>query len=134
MAMVELIWDKDRSGTATAPTGASITVGERSDFSPDDLLAAAAAGGLMETFLGRAAGADVSILSYASAAHVTPTGPGHESHVVIRCYVVTTEGGSPADVERLLRASLHESPVGRMLGDAVTCQADIRCLCGACAR
>ena len=132
--MVELIWDKDRSGTATAPTGASMTVGERSDFSPDDLLAAAAAGGLMETFLDRAAGADVSILSYASASHVNPTGPGQAPQVVIRCYVVTTEGASPADVERLLRASLHDSPVCRMLRDAVTCQADIRCLCGACAR
>ena len=130
--MVELIWDKDRSGTATAPTGASITVGGRSDFSPDDLLAAAAAGGLMETFLDRAAGADVSILSYASASHVTD--PGQEPRVVIRCYVVTTEGASPVDVERLLRASLHDSPVCRMLRDAVTCQADIRCLCGACAR
>ena len=130
--MVELIWDKDRSGTATARTGASMTVGERSDFSPDDLLAAAAAGGLMEAFLDRAAGADVSILSYASASHVTD--PGQEPRVVIRCYVVTTEGASPADVERLLRASLHDSPVCRMLGDAVTCQADIRCLCGVCAR
>ena len=132
--MVELIWDKNRSGTATAPTGASITVGERSDFSPDDLLAAAAAGGLMEAFLDRAVGADVSILSYASASHVALTGLGQEPRVVIRCYVVTTEGSSTADVERLLRASLHDSPVCRMLGDAVTCQADIRCLCGACAR
>ncbi|HYN10928.1 MAG TPA: OsmC family protein [Vicinamibacterales bacterium] len=129
--MIELIWDRGRSGTATPPGGASITVGDASDFSPDDLAATAAAGCLMRTFLRRAEEVRVPILSYASAAHVeSPKGTG-PAQVVIRCYVVAAEGSSAPEIQSLLRESVSQSPICRMLGDCVTCQADIRCLCGA---
>jgi organic hydroperoxide reductase OsmC/OhrA len=131
--VIELIWDRGRSGTATAPTGASITVGEASDFSPDDLIAAAAAGCLMRTFLARASAAGVPVLSYASASHVETSGGVKTPQVMIRCYVVTTDSTSAPGVDELLLESLRESGVCQLLGDAVTCQADIRRLCGVCA-
>lgn len=131
--MIELIWDRGRSGTATAPSGASITVGDGSDFSPDDLLAASAAGCLMRTFLQESGEARVPILSYASASHVEALERSGPAHVVIRCYVVAAEGSSPSEIQGLLRKSVAESPICQMLGAGVTCQADIRCLRGACA-
>ena len=131
--MIELIWDRGRSGTATVQTGASITVGDASDFSPDDLLAASAAGCLMRTFLQESSEARVPILSYACASHVESVEHSAAARVVIRCYVVAAEGSSPSEIRALLRLSVAESPICRMLGDGLMCQADIRCLCGACA-
>ena len=131
--MVELIWDKERSAIVTVPTGASITVGDSSDFSPEDLLATAAAACLMRAFLGRAQAAGMPILSYASASYVE--GRRSESaRVILRCYVVIGEDGSPDDVRRLLKESLQESPVCSVLAGATECRADIRRLCGTCAR
>lgn len=132
--MIEFIWDRGRSGTATAPNGASITVGDAADFSPEDLIAAAAAGCLMRTFLRGADEADMPILSYASASHVGPSESDAHRRVVIRTYVVVPESASPRAVGDLLRDSITQSPICGMLGNSVTCQADIRRLCGTCAR
>jgi hypothetical protein len=131
--MNELIWDRGRSGTATAPSGASVTVGEASDFSAEDLAATAVAGCVMRTFLRRAEDSRVPILSFATASDVEPGDPPGQSRVVLRCYVVAAEGASHHQIEALLCESIGESPVCRMLGERVTWQADIRCLCGACA-
>jgi uncharacterized OsmC-like protein len=130
--MIELIWDRGRSGTVTAPSGASVTAGESSDFSPEDLAAAAVAGCLMRTFIQRAEDSAVPILSFAVASEVQPDDP-RRARVDVRCYVVAAEGASHRRIEELLEESVSESPVCRMLGELVTCQMDIRCLCGACA-
>lgn len=131
--MVELIWDKNGSGIATGPSGASITVGEASDFSPEDLMATAVAGCVMRSFLARAAVADVPILSYASASYVEGT-RASSARVVLRCYVVIGEDGSTAAVQKLLEAARRDSPVCSLLADSFECRADIRRLCGTCAR
>jgi organic hydroperoxide reductase OsmC/OhrA len=127
--VIELIWDKDASATVTGPSGASMTVGETSDFSPEDLTAVAAAACLMRTFLARARSRGESVLSYASTADVDVTRPGIP-RIVIRCYVVTTEGGAPSEIEAMLRESLRLSPVCRMMEGSVECDADVRRLCG----
>jgi uncharacterized OsmC-like protein len=131
--MVELIWDRGHSGTITAPSGASVTVGESSDFSPEDLAATAVGGCVMRTFLQRAEESHVPILSFATTADVEPCDRGGYARIVARCYVVAAEGASHRRIQELLRESVSESPICRMLGERVTCQADIRCLCGACA-
>jgi organic hydroperoxide reductase OsmC/OhrA len=132
--MIEFIWDRGRSGTATAPNGASMTVGDAADFSPEDLIATAAAGCLMRTFLRRADEAGMPVLSYASAASVGLDERDARPHVVIRTYVVVPESVPTREVEHLLHDSLTQSPIGGLLVDRVTCQADIRRLCGACTR
>jgi organic hydroperoxide reductase OsmC/OhrA len=131
---MELIWDKERSAIVTAPSGASITVGDTSDFAPEDLVAAAAAGCLMRTFLARAQAHGASVLSYASASYVGSTRPGSAPRVEIRCYVVTAEETSQLEIERLLSESILDAPVCRMLDGRIDCRADVRRLCGACAR
>ena len=129
--MVELIWDAARSGTLNAPMDRSVTIGDGADFSPEDLMAASVAGCLMRTFLDLADETGISVLSYGSAAEVdTSEDP---SRVIVRCYVVATDGVPDQIIRRLLRESVRASPVCRMLGGRIVCQPDIRCLRGACA-
>jgi uncharacterized OsmC-like protein len=130
-AVVELIWDAGRTATANAPVGTTITIGDGGGFSPDDLLAAAAAGCLMRTFLDLADQTGVPVLGYGSAADVDAS--ADPPRVVVRCYVVTTDGVPERTIRRLLRESIGASPVCRMLGGRLLCQPDIRCLRGACA-
>lgn len=124
--MVELLWDAGGTGTAIAKTGTAITIGQGADFSPEDLVAAAAAGCLMRTFLKLAGQAGVPVLSYGSASAVDAS--GGLSHVLVRCYVVTTGDTSDQTIRRLVRESVSASPVCRMLGGRVQCQLDVRCL------
>jgi uncharacterized OsmC-like protein len=128
--VVELIWDAGRTATATAPTGPSITIGDGGgDVSPEDLVAAAAAGCLMRTFLDLADETGVPVLSYGSASEVDAS--GDPPRVVVRSYVVTTDGVQEQTIRRLLRESISASPVCRMLDGRLLCQLDVRCLRGA---
>jgi len=129
--MVELVWDLSRVGTATAPSGASTTVGDDASFSPTDLLAMAAAGCHMRTFLRLAGDAHVPVLSYAATAHVDAAGPGPPC-VHVRAYVVAPEGVTEARVADLLDRASRTSPVSQTLGNRVRVQADVRVLGGSC--
>jgi uncharacterized OsmC-like protein len=104
--MVELVWDVSRVGTATAPSGASTTIGDDARFSPDDLLAMAAAGCHMRTFLRLAGDAEVPVFSYAATAHVEP-GNASPPRVHVRSYVVT-----PGDVSKVQVADLLDRAAG----------------------
>ena len=75
----------------------------------------------------------VPILSYASASYVD-RGHAGSGRVVLRSYVVISEDGSTADVQKLLEEAWHDSPVCSLLADSAECRADIRRLCGTCAR
>lgn len=130
--MVELIWDSGTTGTATARAGASITVGDTADFSPEDLVAAAVAGCLMRTFLERAGDAHVPILSFAATSRVERSDQRDSFPVLVRCFVVASADSSESEIHRLLQEALRGSPVCRMLGGRVVCQPDVRCLCDAC--
>ena len=130
--MIELIWDAASVGTATTLVGASITIGEAADFSPEDLVAAAAAGCVMRTFLRLADDARIPILGYTAVSRIESPEPEAASKVRVRCSVVTSEDVSEAEVRRLLREAVNASPISHMLGGRVVCQADVRCLCGAC--
>lgn len=129
--MIELIWDAASVGTATTTAGASITIGDAADFAPEDLVAVAAAASLMRTFLKLADAAGVPVFSYAAASHVESSGSA-SSHVLVRCSVVSSGDVSEAELRRLLQEATDASPVCRMLAGRVVCQADVRCLCGAC--
>jgi uncharacterized OsmC-like protein len=126
--VVELIWDARRTATANAPGGTTITVGSGGGLSPEDLLAAAAAGCLMRTFLDLADETGVPVLSYGSASEVDAS--GDPSRVLVRSYVVTTDDVPEQTIRRLLRESVNASPLCRMLGGRLQCQPDVRCLRG----
>jgi uncharacterized OsmC-like protein len=123
--MIELIWDSGRLATTTAPSGASATVGEGADFTPDDLIAIAAAGCLMQTFLRLAEEARLPLLSYAATARVA-AGASALPRVVIRSFIVVAEPAVEGHVRDLLNQAYEASPVCRMLGDRVSCETDVR--------
>jgi organic hydroperoxide reductase OsmC/OhrA len=122
--MIELIWDARTHGTAVAPSGTTVTVGDEGQLSPEDLLCMAAAGCLMRTFLERATEADVPVLGYVSTARAEPVDDGMQVHV--RSYVIApawvpadTVGGLCAEAER-------QSPVARALGARLVVEHEVR--------
>lgn len=128
--MVELVWDVSRVGTATAPSGVSATVGDDAAYSPDDLLAMAAAGCHMRTFLRLADDARMPVSSYAATAHVD-AGGASAPRVHVRAYVVLPGDVRESQAAALLEQAARISPVSRALGDRVRFQSEIRVLRGA---
>jgi organic hydroperoxide reductase OsmC/OhrA len=129
--MIELVWDAARLGTATAPSGASATVGEQGSFSPEDLIAMATAACLMRTFLRLADQAHIPILSYAATAHANISAPAGAPHVAVHAYVVAPSCDDERDLMELSAESARLSPVAQLLGDRITIASDVRVLCGA---
>lgn len=128
--MIELVWDAGRLGTATAPSGMSVTVGEQAHFSPDDLLAMAAAGCLMRTFLRLAENAHLTVLSYAANARAEPAcQSGADPHVTVHAYVVAPSRADEAALAKLCDESARNSPIVKLLGDRVTVTSEVRVLC-----
>jgi organic hydroperoxide reductase OsmC/OhrA len=138
--MIELVWDAERLGTATAPSGATASVGERphasgasarAHFSPDDLVAMAVSSCVMRTFLRLAEQANVPILSYASTARAeSACEPGGTPHVTVHAYVVAPSGTNQRDVTALFRKSARLSPITQLLGEHVTVTTEVQALCG----
>ena len=128
--MIELIWDVDRRGTVTAPSGACFDAGDRAaSFSPDDLMAAAAASCLMRTFLQLAAEGQVVVLSYAANAHVESGRGPLRPRVHVRVYVTASEGTDCRRITLLCEQAAHISPVAQMLGERLRVEHDVRALC-----
>ncbi len=127
--MIELVWDTARLGTATSPSGMTVTVGEEAHFSPDDLLALAAASCLMRTFLRLAEEDHAPILSYAATADAAPACESRaEAHVTVHAYLVTPSGGDADDLQVRFDRSVRVSPIARLLGDHVTVTSEMRVL------
>ena len=125
--MVEIIWDAERSGTATAPSGATARVGDESAFAPDDLLAMSAGACLMRTFLAEAAREHLPVLSYASTAAVEP-GPDGRATVAVRAYVMTGSAGHRQRLQDLFDEARRHSAICGLLGDQVTSVMDVKIL------
>jgi organic hydroperoxide reductase OsmC/OhrA len=129
--MIELVWDAHRCGTATAPSGRSVTVGEGANFSPDDLLAIAAAGCLMRKFLRLTDEADATILGFTATASVdSPDAPG-TPRVRVQAYVLASRKTRREDLEKIFTAAARLSPIARLLGDHLALRSDIKVLASA---
>jgi len=127
-SMIELVWDTEQAGTAIAPSGASAIIGEGAPFSPEDLLAMAAAGCLMRSLLALATKAGVTLMSYAATAQVGAHDATGEPQIVVHGYVVASSGCDEHLVHQLCRASVQRSPMARLLGPRLTSTWDIRVL------
>ena len=120
--MIEFVWDEERRGTGTTASGASLDVGDAAEWSPVDLLALAAAGCVMRTFLQVAAEEHVPVLGYLS----TSVGASDEapSILVVPCIVVPTVIAEVA-VLVLMQQAVERSPVARLLADRLTVKPDV---------
>lgn len=126
--MIELMWDAGHYGTATAPSGASLCVGENVGFTPEDLLAAAAAACFMKTFLHEAAAADVPILAFTASAHVEPRHDSTVPVVHVRSFVVGPSHASEDRLRDLIALAERTSPIAQVLGDRATWKSDVQIL------
>jgi organic hydroperoxide reductase OsmC/OhrA len=125
--MIELVWDAAGRGTATAPSGASGTVGEEADYSPSDLVAMAVASCYMRTLLKLVEDAGLTLLSFAATAEFMPADATGPPRVRMRAFLVSPPSAAQA-LERLVGQARLESDVCRLLGDAVLVEHDIRIL------
>lgn len=127
--MIELVWDQQRAGTATIPAGRGLGVGEGTDFSPEELLAIAAAACLMRTSVRLAAEAGVEILSFAATARLDTNGMPPATRMHVRAQMVTADAVPEPRTLELWNKALCESPVARVLGDHLVAEVEVTRLC-----
>ena len=125
--MIELIWDTASRGTATAPSGASGTIGEAADYTPGDLIAMAVAGCFMRTLLRHVEQARLTLLSFAATAEFTPPRTGEAARVDLRAFLVAPRSTAVA-LEDLIERARADSEVCRLLGEQLVVEHDIRVL------
>jgi organic hydroperoxide reductase OsmC/OhrA len=124
--VTELVWDASRAGTATAASGATLLAGDSTDWTPEELLATAAAACLMRTFLRTADRAALDVLGYVTAADaIRPDGT-----IRLRVCVVTEGGAAASEARALCLQAVDESPLGRLLGDRLVVDVSARSLGG----
>jgi organic hydroperoxide reductase OsmC/OhrA len=127
--MVEIVWDAERTATATTGVGASIQIGDHAPFSPDDLLALAVAGCLMRTCFALVEARGVNVLSYASSARTAPACSGGEAPaIVIHIYIGVATPADQALVEVLAAQSIVQSPLARALAPLLSATTEVRSL------
>jgi organic hydroperoxide reductase OsmC/OhrA len=131
--VIELVWDADRAGTGTGPGGAALSVGEGTVWSPDDLLALAAAGCLMRTLLRLAAIRRVPVLGYVATAEIDGADSSTTPTIRVSPCIVVPAGVEPRDVLALCREATRASTVARLLGARLTVEPAVRALHATCA-
>lgn len=130
--MVELVWDAAGAGTATASSGATVSVGDGAAFSPAELLATAAAGCLMRTFVAMAQQEEQPILGFVATSHLDTDRMGDPAPTLeMSVCVVGKDDAPPGVMKRLLDRALEASPVARALGPRVRVRLIVHRLCGA---
>ncbi len=129
--MVELVWDSGQAATAKTASGASLTIGDPSGYSPTDLVALGAAADLMQAFLSASAAAGVPILGYMANATFQASHDERPPRLRVRSFVVGSGEVSERELEALADEAARTSQVTRLLGDRCEAEWDVRALHGA---
>jgi len=127
--MIELVWDSARIGTATAPSGASSTVGHAADYSPDDLLAMSVATALMHEVLDSADRLKIPVLSFIATACLIPQ-PSTQAPptVEVRVFLMLRRAADAARATAAVDHARASSSICRLLGPQLHVHADVRAL------
>ena len=123
--MIELVWDQQRAGTATSASGRCVAVGEGAEFSPEELLATAAAACLMRTSVGLAASSGVDLLSFTATARLNTDDTLPLPRIDVRARMVTSDDVPEARMLGLWNRALRESPVARLLGAGLSAEIEV---------
>lgn len=123
--MIELVWDQHRTGTVTTPSGRWLCVGEGAEFSPEELLATAAAACLMRTCARLAAEVGVDLLSFVATARLNTDEPPSATTIVVRAQMVISEEVPESRILALWRVALRESPVANVLNDRLDAEIEV---------
>lgn len=122
---VELVWDRECTGTARSCSGDVIEVGPDRSWTPEQLLVAAVESSVLGAFMDRATEAGLEVLGYVSAAASLEDVSSAEPTIVVRPCVTIARARDRALVERLLADAIAASPVTRTLGPAVRVEAEV---------
>ena len=114
---IQMVWDTESRCTVQTPAGCDLHVGPEGDWSPEQLLLAAAESGLMTAFVELARERGVEVLGYVSSAGIqTPRHPGSPVRLVVRPCVAIARESDRLLVHELLAKAHATSPVARALG------------------
>lgn len=124
--MIELVWDERRVGTATTSDGHSLTVGEQAAFSPDELLAMAAAACLMRTCIRLADTSGIELLSFTATAEAAgDCTSGHAPKVDLRVHLVVSDRVPAPHLSAFWTRAVRQSPIAMLLGPRLAIHHDI---------
>jgi uncharacterized OsmC-like protein len=123
--MIELVWDQQGAGTATAASGHCVAVGEGAEFSPDELLAASAAACLMRTSVRLATASGVDLLGFTATAQLNTDATLPAPRIDVRARMVTSDEVPEARMLGLWNRVLRESPVARLLGAGLCAEIEV---------
>lgn len=118
----ELVWDVAARATASAEGAEPLRIAGLHGWSPEGLLAAAAAASVMTRFLALAASAHLEVLGYVSNEHASPGGCGPQIDLA-PCIVVSSDDDA-ARARALFAAALDEADISRALRQPL--RADLR--------
>ena len=120
----ELVWDVAARATASAEGAEPLRIAGLHGWSPEGLLAAAAAASVMTRFLALAASAHLEVLGYVSNEHASPGGPGCGPQIDLAPCIVVSSDDDAARARALFAAALDEADVSRALRQPL--RADVR--------
>jgi organic hydroperoxide reductase OsmC/OhrA len=121
----ELVWDAGLRGTATVASGPAIAVGQEAAWSPDALLATAAAACLMTSVLGRAAAEGIEVLGYVSKQRPTSRPAGAPPEVQICACITVGNDAVTGRVRALFEEALGRSPISRVLSARICVEVQV---------
>jgi uncharacterized OsmC-like protein len=128
-----LVWDAGHVGTATTPAGSTLRVGEAGAWTPDTLLALAAAGALMQHVLQMAAADRVEVLGYVSTVRSSASSPATLPAIHLCPCIVVADEAQEAPVRRFVREAAARSPLIALLGSRATVEPVVQPLWTSCA-
>jgi len=123
----EMVWDGGESATGLSASGKALTVGDRADWGPEQLMLLAAESSFMDSYLAAARDADLQILGYVSSAHLEiPDGSATAPRVTLRPCVVVASARDAEHAARILHIATGRSILARLLGDQFFVSIDVQ--------
>lgn len=122
--MVEIAWDASGDASCGLPSGARLQLGPRAAWTPGELLAAAVANSVMQTFLAAAMDARIPVLAYVASAELrTPDAarPGVDLHARI----TVAAGVGSSVVEALSKHARRTAPLTRLLSASLAVSSSV---------
>ena len=116
---IQIVWDAGSECTAQAAAGQFLHVCPEGDWSPEQLLLAAAESSLLVAFTRLAKERGLEVLGYVSSAGITRSPRRGHVRIVVRPCVAIAQAADESLVHELLGRARETAPVARALGHSL---------------
>jgi organic hydroperoxide reductase OsmC/OhrA len=130
VTMVEIGWDCNGAASCRLKSGEQVRVGSDDGWRGEDLLAAAVATSVMETFLAAAFDARIAVLGYTGSAELVAT-DGAKPQVALHAAITVAAGVAGNVIAALSRHARRTAPVPRMLATTLSVSSDVEVMSAA---